>query len=259
MNWQCFSLTYELKSPLHIGYHKVGNVQRTRYSIPARNLWGAVTECLTRRRFDPDGKSAADYRKIGAWVQAHCAFTYFFVLGSGEEPLIPKYSKERGLCYGRMTQSDFERQYLGVHVTTALDAKTTTAETGSLHEVEFIAPRSIDGRNIACFWRFCFLDETAKEKLGKLELWRTWLGELQLGGERRYGFGSLTFIGDSLPHSTTYSGCEIYLNGARPCIHLKEDAPCPAHVTVMVRMRKGTSSPSWGEKQRKQAIVSEPR
>ena len=38
MTWHCFRLTYELRSPLHIGYHKVGNVQRTRYYIPARNL-----------------------------------------------------------------------------------------------------------------------------------------------------------------------------------------------------------------------------
>jgi len=42
MTWQLFQVTYELHSPLHIGYHKIGNLQRTRYYIPARNLWAAV-------------------------------------------------------------------------------------------------------------------------------------------------------------------------------------------------------------------------
>ena len=187
MAWSMFQVLYELHSPLHIGYHKVGNVQRTRYYIPARNLWGAVTEALTRRGFTTNGVSQGNYQQIGAWVKDHCAFGYWFIQENGQL-LYPRYDAGK-LKYGHLTAADFERRYLDAHVTTAIDPSTTSAEEGSLHEVEFIAPYNRDGVQ-TCVGGWVFLDETAQAALD----WCYWLSTLQVGGERRYGFGMLRLL-----------------------------------------------------------------
>lgn len=190
MSWQKFRVIYELHSPLHIGYHKVGNVQRTRYYIPARNLWGAVTEALTRRGFSTHGVSSGNYQQVGEWVKKHCAFGYWFVY-ENSKLLTPCYCKD-GLKYGNLSVSEFERRYLDSHVTTALDPKTNSAQYGSLHEVEFIAPYSRNGARTQVSGSV-FLDDEAKTILSE-NGWRNWLSNLQVGGERRYGFGTIRLV-----------------------------------------------------------------
>ncbi len=227
MAWQLYQVVYELHSPLHIGYHKIGNLQRTRYYIPARNLWAAVTERLTRCGFAekvlqmrPD-----DYRAVGDWVREHCAFGYWFVY-EGNTPLCPNY--ERGdLRYGTLSVAEFERRYLSTHVTTALDAATTSAETGSLHEVEFIAPYDRNGgRTRLGGW--VLVDDTDKRAQqvlgGDPAKWGSWLGELQVGGERRYGFGRLRLENCN---STASPGWQ--LDGQRPRLQVTSGKPLQAH------------------------------
>lgn len=229
MTWQCFRLTYELHSPLHIGYHKVGNVQRTRYYIPARNLRGAVTERLTRSGFDPDGRSQGDYGKIGRWVQEHCVFTYWFVCDVNGDPLVPCYTED-GLRYGNLTPAQFERRYLGVYVSTALDPAATAARTGSLHEVEYIAPKWPDEHGLVHTTRvtgWLFLDDKACSHLSDEAKRCSWLGRLQVGGERRYGFGQLRLkdFGQSDPPA----GYSVLLNGSRPRLRIQTEKPLLAH------------------------------
>jgi len=220
MDWTMYTAIYELRSPLHIGYHKIGNVQRTRYYIPARNLWGAVTEALTRRGFSTAGAPQGDYQQIGEWVKTHCAFGYWFIQENGQL-LYPHY-EEGKLKYGHLTAADFERRYLDAHVTTALDPSTTSAEEGSLHEVEFIAAYNRDGvRTRVGGW--VFLDETAQVVLD----WCQWLGDLQIGGERRYGFGMLQLV---KMESVTES--QIDLTGTRPRQFVPKGAPLLAHTVV---------------------------
>lgn len=186
MAWQLYRVTYELQSPLHIGYHKISNVQRTRYYVPARNIWGAVTERLTRSGFTVSGVPEGDYVKIGKWVKTHCLFSYLFL--EGDELLFPRYATD-GVRYGSLKQSEFERRYLSAHVTTALDATTTSAEVGSLHEIEILTTYVENGGRHARLMGWVFLDGTAFAVLGEEGKWRQWLGEFQVGGERRYGFG----------------------------------------------------------------------
>lgn len=220
MGWTMYTAIYELRSPLHIGYHKIGNVQRTRYYIPARNLWGAVTEALTRRGFSTAGAPQGDYQQIGEWVKTHCAFGYWFIQENGQL-LYPNYDEGK-LKYGYLTVADFERRYLDAHVTTALDPSTTSAEEGSLHEVEFIAPYNRDGvRTRVGGW--VFLDETAQAALD----WREWLSDLQVGGERRYGFGMLRLI-EMEPATES----QIDLTGTRPRRSVPKGTPLLAHTVV---------------------------
>lgn len=241
MAWQMYRVTYELRSPLHIGYHKVGNVQRTRYYIPARNLWGAVTEALTRRGFAAQvlkTERPDEYQAVGDWVKIHSAFGYWFLSENGQD-VAPCYAGSE-LKYGPYTAAEFERRYLGVHVTTALDAASTSAAQGSLHEVEFIAPRASDGmRTLVGGW--VFLDEEAQQHLGEEGAWRDWLGDLHVGGERRYGFGQLR-----LRELAQVNGSEWDLTGERPAIPLKAGDPLQAHTLVNGVRAKGSVEPLVG-------------
>jgi hypothetical protein len=235
MGWTMYTAIYELRSPLHIGYHKIGNLQRTRYYIPARNLWGAVTEALTRRGFSTAGAPQGDYQQIGEWVKTHCAFGYWFIQENGQL-LYPHY-EEGKLKYGHLTAADFERRYLDAHVTTALDPSTTSAEEGSLHEVEFIAAYNQDGVQTRV-GGWVFLDETAQAALD----WRGWLSDLQVGGERRYGFGMLRLI-EMEPATES----QIDLTGTRPRQFVPKGAPLLAHTVIASSIRvRGQIEPMVG-------------
>jgi len=235
MEWKLFEVTYELRSPLHIGYHKVDNVQRTRYYIPARNLWGAVTETLTRRGFSINGVTQGDYQKIGEWVKEHCAFGYWFIQEDGTS-LSPHYEGNR-LKYGPLTAAEFERRYLDAHVTTALDAATTSAQAGSLHEVEFIAPYNRDGVQTRV-GGWVFLDETAQASLD----WRHWLSTLQVGGERRYGFGMLRLV-----KMESVNESQIDRTGTRPRQSVPKGTPLLAHTVIASSIRvRGQIEPLVG-------------
>jgi len=235
MSWQKFRVIYELHSPLHIGYHKVGNVQRTRYYIPARNLWGAVTEALTRRGFSTHGVSSGNYQQVGEWVKKHCAFGYWFVY-ENSKLLTPCYCKD-GLKYGNLSVSEFERRYLDSHVTTALDPKTNSAQYGSLHEVEFIAPYSRNGARTQVSGSV-FLDDEAKTILSE-NGWRNWLSNLQVGGERRYGFGTLRLVDMKLEGDP--------ITCTRPCQSVSKNTSFLAHVSVTTNVQiRGQIEPLVG-------------
>ena len=235
MSWQKFHVVYELHSPLHIGYHKVGNVQRTRYYIPARNLWGAVTEALTRRGFSTHGVSSGDYQQVGEWVKTHCAFDYWFVY-ENSQLLTPCYHKD-GLKYGNLSVAGFERRYLDSHVTTALDPKTNSAQYGSLHEVEFIAPYSRNGARTQVSGSV-FLDDEAKTILSE-NGWRNWLSNLQVGGERRYGFGTIRLI-EMEPEDDP-------ITCTRPCQSVSKNTSFLAHVSVTTNVQiRGQIEPLVG-------------
>ena len=233
MSWHKFSVTYELRSPLHIGYHKVGNVQRTRYYIPARNLWGAVTEALTRRGFSTKGVSSGNYQQVGEWVKTHCAFGYWFVY-ENSQLLTPCYCGD-GLKYGNLSVTEFERRYLDSHVTTALDSKTNSAQHGSLHEVEFIAPYSRQNGARTRVSGLVFLDDEAKKELN----WEYWLSNLQVGGERRYGFGTLRLVDMKLEGDP--------ITCTRPCQPISKHTPFLAHVSVATNIQiRGQIEPLVG-------------
>lgn len=238
MHWQCYRLTLTLESPLHIGYHKVGNVQRTRYYLPARNLWGALTERLTRSSFSADEAPEGDYVRIGGWVKAHCAFGYFY-LRNGSTLFRPSYDGQR-LLYGNIDTYVFERQYLDSHVTTALDAATSSADSGSLHEVEIIRARDDNGRPVELSG-WIFLDDKAQPCWNEIHLALT---RLQVGGERRYGFGQLRLADELANHEP--EEYEIIPEGKRPRIRLKPDQLLSAHALAEGVDARGQIEPLVG-------------
>jgi hypothetical protein len=236
---------------MHIGYHKFSNVQQTRYYVPARNLWGAMTERLTRRGFKTTDVIEGNYGQVGEWVKDHLAFTYFFLL-EGKDLLWPRFTEDR-LCYGDLSEYEFERRYLSSHVTTALEAETSSAEQNSLHEVEFVAERcKTDTWNIhrTQLRGVAFLDNVASQVLGDKENWKHWLNELQVGGERRYGFGKIRLSENGWTEAKedeiTFSNYAINCHQPRPTIDVAKGESILAHTVTTNVLGKGSIEPLVG-------------
>ena len=205
--WRCYELKYKAKSALHIGYgSQLGMVTRTRYYILGKTIWGAVTAVLSRKIME--SYDAEIYKNVGDFVKNHLIFSYFYPV-KGTDVLNPNYTDE-GFGFGSnednhfiMSKEEFEKEFISSYVSTALDKMSRTAEEGSLHEFEFISPVEFVGylftnleKNYANAMLPFFVKEVGEEEIsvqlkGKdVELFDA-IREIQVGGERIYGFGRL--------------------------------------------------------------------
>lgn len=195
MAWTFYELRFRLLSPLHVGHQKIGNIQRTRHYVPARVLWGALTARLTR---DPEARRSADveegdYITMGELVKRQLAFSYFFPTDENLHPVYPDYD-EHELKYvsgqSLLRPETFAWRYLGSYAATALDYECNAAEDASLHEVEFLSPHSRSDNASHPVHLLGYAIVAAGCKL-PLSILKGALREIQIGGERRYGWGRL--------------------------------------------------------------------
>ncbi|MFN3763005.1 MAG: RAMP superfamily CRISPR-associated protein [Anaerolineae bacterium] len=164
---KAYKVVLRLLTPLHVGWLKQGNLQRTRPYVTGKALWGALTARLTR----DDPKSGGNYVNIGKRVNEELAFTYFYPAVGEEVDLWPWDDPD-----------EFAWRYLNSYASTALDYDRNTAEEGTLHETEYISPRTREGKPV-------YLVGYILERDGGNLAWSEALGRLQLGGERGYGWG----------------------------------------------------------------------
>ena len=219
MNWRAYRVRLRLRSPLHVGAGQVGNVQRARPYVTGRALWGALTARLTRDAHPRP--QAEDYRTMGQQVQEELAYSYFYPLAEGQERV--------GLWPWGEEADEFSWLYLGSYAATALDHGRGAALEGSLHEVEYVAPTTRDGRPV-CLLGYVF------ERAGCGLLWRQALGRLQLGGERGYGWGRVSLVGvRELAEGEQLFGCyDLALGDQQPLLQAgqqgkAEPVPLLAH------------------------------
>lgn len=179
MTWNAYEVIFRLRSPLHIGYSKVGNLQRTRPYVTGRSLWGALTMRLTRDAAQGSGPAtdSSKYQAFGAQVHECLAFTYFYpALQSGNNYQV---------VWPWDNETLFRHRFLGSYQSTALSYPQQSAAEGLLHEVEFISPYTVDtGQPV-------FLRGYVFERTGCKLDWHSAYERLQLGGERGYGWGKL--------------------------------------------------------------------
>lgn len=182
MAWKTYRVVFRLRSPLHIGSGKVGNLQRTRSYVTGRSLWGAWAMRLTRDAANGGGpaEDSRDYRRFGDEVHHNLAFTYFYAaLRQGSDYVV---------TWPWPDESSFCRRFLSSYMSTALGYPHQSAGTGMLHEVEFISPAALDtGEPV-------FLAGYVFERTGSIVAWQEASKRLQIGGERGYGWGSLELI-----------------------------------------------------------------
>lgn len=197
MGWQLYSLTFQLSSPLHVGFHKVMHLFRTRAYLPAKPFWGALTAKLTPQL------QLTDYEKVGSFLRIVMRFGYFY-LSDGSEIFLPQYTEE-GLKYGSLSQIVFEKRFISSMASTPIESFSLTAEEGMLHEVEFVNPYTIDDGKPVFLKGLLWVSEFSEEGLSvelkddsfsvkykDIEVKFTELLDiLQVGGERKYGFGKL--------------------------------------------------------------------
>ncbi len=176
MGWKAYEVVFRLHSPLHSGWRKVGNLQVTRSYITGRMLWGALTMRLTRNKAgnQPAGDSSM-YQKVGKQINEMLAFSYFY-------PALRENGGYR-VCWPWENEGDFRRRFLGSYASTSLSYPQQTAAEGSLHEVEFLSPRTMDDGRQVYLMGYIF------KRNGCTLDWRSALKRLQLGGERGYGWG----------------------------------------------------------------------
>ncbi len=215
MSWRVYRLVYRLQSPLHVGARQFGTIHLTRYYLPGRNLWGAITARLTQAYRRPAG--AKDYREVGEWVREHCRTGYFYPM-VGEKLFIPRYKADRGEWrYGDLNEFEFEAQFITSVASTAITHDSRTAEEGSLHEIECLSPFVQAGTLASqpvslCGYLYLDLDHPFQTSVNAplkpsdlLDLIR----KIQVGGEQRYGLGRL------------------WLNDIEECVPCEGEHPTP--------------------------------
>lgn len=239
--WKRLDVIFALKSPLHIGYlpFKGSVISPTRYYIPGKNFWGAITKRAAEHFYN--NPSSRDYRKIGLEIKDNFRFSYFY-LYDGNTIFIPKHT-DNGLVFGEESKEhidkfSFEQRFIGGRVLTEIDSKSGTAKDGKLHEIEFIKHkfRDNDGsiketKIIGCIWF------KTGSKLNDYQIEPNNLGifvnnfnlieVLTLGGEQGYGFGLVKLESiwneNRFPIKDTTEGNEIRIN-------VEANAPIPSHL-----------------------------
>lgn len=218
MTWNCYRVTLEARSPIHIGYGaRLGVVSRTRYYILAKHIWAALTNVLAKSIMDRyDGRI---YQDVGNSLKESMRFSYFYIR-SGKELLAPRYEISEGLKYGNMNVEAFEQRFISSYVSTALEKSLKSAEEGSLHEVEFIKPIE-SGKPVAFEGYFFTNDKEVRIGPSKsIDLEDLKGLEMRVGGERSYGFGKATIT--NITEDKTFFNSEIDLRD-QPTLKIEKD------------------------------------
>ncbi len=243
--WRAHRLVFELLSPLHVGWRKLGNLQATRRYVPARAVWGALTARIVR---DAGG---CNYDAVGTAVNSELAFTYLY-----------PSARPDGVETWPWQIDEFDWRFLGSYAGTAL-TDGRKAEEGMLHETEYIASRTRDGGPVFLIG-YIFVHENSTLR------WCEALRRLQFGGERSYGWGRVRTI--AVEHEevlTAYPELVWQLEGRRPTATVAQNGRLLAHargkgiacqgmVEPLLGRVTSTSSGAFGEYPSEAVVCWEP-
>jgi len=193
MSWQKYSLTFRLLSPLHIGWRKLSNLMQTRPYVTGKVMWGALTARLVRDH--NAGATGTDYERIGLQVNEMFGFGYLY-------PALPTVADQPVQCANALTlhypwsDPHFDYRFLDSQASTALNYDQQAAESGLLHETEFIRPyaRPLSDETSAPQVYLVGDLYVRTELPAELQGWQDALTQLQVGGERGYGWGRLELV-----------------------------------------------------------------
>ena len=242
--WTAEPLAFRLRSPLHIGWRKVGNLMQTRPYVPAKNLWAALTAELARRQPQQGRAATAEaYQDVGKKVAESLAFTYLFpALAADPAQALYPWLTPGGLVYGKecLAAETFDYLCLDSYAGTAITVGQNAAETGSLHETEMLSPRTrpLAGTRLAGRYGAAADELGAPVYLAGYALvkgegpagWWDALERLQIGGERRYGWGALRKEEAGVPPGDGLFGLyDVAGDDTRPVLRARMNAPTLAH------------------------------
>lgn len=174
-----FELHYMLTSKLRIGAYQRGFTLTTLPFIPSYTIWGALVESITKGlsfNIDYNGEMDNLYEDVKSKVLYKTIFPTSFYPINADNILIDSY------------------------VSTAVDNSTKSAIDESLHESEFIShyePTLIDGnlKNVVFMGYIVVKSNWLQHIDKKLNIpLKTFIKSIQVGADRKYGFGQLTLI-----------------------------------------------------------------
>lgn len=238
--WKRIDVVFTLKSPLHIGYlpGKGSIISRTRYYVPGKNFWGAVTVNAVENLFNsPDAES---YREIGDQIKNNFKFMYFYI-SDGETKYTPEFTND-GLKYGKIDVFRFENKFINSRVLTEINHDSLTAKDKRLHEIEFINNKyqynSWNTKNtqlLGCIWIKDKAVLGTKEGEKKFEVNEdgifvnrfNLIEKLKVGGEQNYGFGRIEL--ESI-NKKSYPIDNILTNDNIIKVNIKEGDPILSHL-----------------------------
>ena len=198
MEWQRQTLVFRLDSGLHIGSGQLGFIGRTRWFVPAKNLWAMTTRVLTQQLYAGQSQISRRYAPVGAAIDRRLKFTNFY-LWHDNRWYLPKYDADKGLLWGGTSEGEFAAAFLGSYLATALDMDSSAAAENTLHEMEYLLPQRQQLPVYLLGEVFYPPDATVnlpEQSLTVADILSrlTSSDDLYLGGESCYGYGRVTLL-----------------------------------------------------------------
>lgn len=245
MDWKVYRLVFRLKTPLHIGRRGWGIIQRTRPYLMGKNLWAAATARLTCELGNQD------YAGVGEALKGLALFTYCYPATDPELPLLPHFQMGKGLYYGNLSAAEFEYRFIGSYAATAIDPATQAAEAASLHEIEVLLSHTRDTGAPVYLCGYVLLREGGAVSGSPLTITTLsgLLRDVQVGGERGYGFGRLFLQqdGSDSTNEPLFGEYQLEDYGApRPILTISGESPLPAHALITGLKAAGDIEPLTG-------------
>lgn len=242
-HWTAYQVILRLHSPLHIGRGSVSYLQRTHPYVTGRVLRGALVNRVGRNQ-NIRGEDWRDpFRCVSKTFAQFLTFTYFY-------PALKKGDVWKAAFPWEEDEANFRRRFLSSYTSTALSYPSQSAEEGSLHEIEFISPRTLDTGDPVYLMGYVFVEEQ-RLKLENYD-WKAAFKRLQLGGERGYGWGDvrLAYLQSKESHKLFGEIASPILDKRWPVLHLDEDAHLLAHTKAENESIKGQIEPVVGREWR---------
>ncbi len=197
--WTTYELDYRAESPVHIGWHRLGQIRRTRYFIPARNVWGCWTAAWARRTGGPGFSLGNPYTAAENELKKWARFTALFPW-AGEKLLRPKYGPG-GLRFGGERAGWFEAKFVHGVASASIDPLSFTALEGALHEREYLHAPGMRFRGYVLMGPGNRWEDLQKE-----------VERIQIGGNVGYGYGMLR-LAEARPVSTLFDEFNVDASG----------------------------------------------
>lgn len=247
MNWSTYRLLLRLRAPMHIGWHKIGNLQRTRPYVTGRALWGALTHRLGRDRYrQTNSPDVTIFEEVGEQVHATLATTYFYPALQINDTYQVQWPWEQ--------PESFALRFLRSYASTALIYPQQAAAEGSLHEVEYLSPHTVERQTLPVYlWGYFFVAPDAPAD------WQNALSHLQFGGERGYGWGAVELV-DVAPVAVGETLFDLpgmslaTVDSQQPQIRLEAGLPLLAHTLPAGLSVRGQLEPLLGREQPRQQL-----
>ncbi|MDD3050300.1 MAG: hypothetical protein PHR06_04070 [Candidatus Cloacimonetes bacterium] len=170
-----YEVTLKPLQPLHIGSGNYGVVNPTWIYLPGWTIWGALTASFGIKN-GWDKKNLSNEQK-----ELFEEVSNFYPVIDGKI-LFPKYKKGE-FCLGEFSEKQFRFFATDTFTSTAINASYQSANESSLHEIEYLLPKTKEDKPKDIYWKGIInIEDDLRDFLSSGSV-------ISIGGERSKGFG----------------------------------------------------------------------